>query len=266
MLASAAPLDLSAWKYRKRIPLTPGDGLAVVKLDREVYLGALGSLADMRVIHDNQEVPYVVHEDRDEPGDVTRRSQIVDRGVVEGKGVRFTLITHSPHNRVHIETKRTNFRQRVIIEASQDNENWATIRSDGEIFDFSKDGRELSSWEVPYPVSTRRYLRVTVLGWMEADSVATAVPYRTEARAQNKWEVLSEITPVITEDSSTQSTLLLLDQGVSGLPIVALQLTTPAPVFHRGVSVDASQDGKNWPTCRPALYGGFEIRTTWKKI
>src|SRR5580693_1077298 len=59
MLATAGPLDLSAWKYRKRIPLTPGEGLAVVKLDKEVY-AEIGDLAwSLRVLRDQEEVPFV---------------------------------------------------------------------------------------------------------------------------------------------------------------------------------------------------------------
>src|SRR5580704_12085477 len=59
MLANAAPLDLSAWKYRKRIPLTSGDGLAVVKLDREVYAANGSRYYKMRVFRDSEEVPFI---------------------------------------------------------------------------------------------------------------------------------------------------------------------------------------------------------------
>jgi hypothetical protein len=122
MLVSAAPLDLSAWKYRKRIPLTPGDGLAVVKLDREVYMGAEFDLGDIRVVRDGTEVPFYwrAFDRRIDDHDV-RGEKLFDLSVVDGHAVQFTIkVGDVFHNLVRIYTTQHNFRQSVRIEASED--------------------------------------------------------------------------------------------------------------------------------------------------
>ena len=253
MIASAASLDLSAWKYRKRIALTLGDGFAVVKLDREIFIGARNTLADVRIVRDGEEIPSVIHYDA--VGNLTLPSlKIVDKGIVEGKGVQFTLIASGAHDRVFIATKKHNFWQTVVIEASQDNKHWATLRSDGLIFDASQDGRAFRVMDVPYPVSTRRFLRVTVLGWMDLDAVESAGLDLASPLALDVMEMLSSITPVVTEDAATQSTLLTVDQGVSGLPIDQLHITSTTPAFHRAVTVEVSDDGKLWSSPAHGLF------------
>jgi hypothetical protein len=100
--------------------------------------------------------------------------------------------------------------------------------------------------DVPYPISTLRFLRVTVLGWMDLDSVESAKLELASPPVHQETEILSTIMPVITEDPATKSTLLTLDQGVSGLPIEKLYLTSTTPVFDRAVTTEVSEDGKNW--------------------
>src|SRR5450432_1581758 len=122
MLASAAPLDLSAWKYRKRIPVTPGDGLTVVKLDRDVYIGSASWTSDLRVIRDGQEIPFIyatldVREDY-----AVHIEELLDRTVVPGVGLQFVIRLPTPakHDNIFLNTDEKNFRQRVRVETSQD--------------------------------------------------------------------------------------------------------------------------------------------------
>src|ERR1700722_8878568 len=121
MLVSAGPLDLSAWKYRKRIPVVAGDGLAVVKLDRQVYAGAAFNLSDLRVIQDGFEVPFDVGVSGFEGEDGKKTESILDMSVLDGANLRFTVhVPFSQKNRILLEVAEQNFRQRASIEASDD--------------------------------------------------------------------------------------------------------------------------------------------------
>src|ERR1700733_6228870 len=90
VMACATSLDLSAWKYRKRITLTQGDGLAVVELDREVYVGSEFDREDIRVVRDGAEVPYI--RDALTVGDVdgAQPEKLLDMSVTEGPSLQFT--------------------------------------------------------------------------------------------------------------------------------------------------------------------------------
>jgi len=246
-VATAAPRDLSAWKYRKRIPVTPGEGLAVVKLDREVYIGSSNWVADLVVIRDGKEVPFLLSTPETRREDEPGAERLLDEAVVPGAGLQFTIHLGRPaeHNSVVLHTDEQNFRRRVRIETSQDGVRWAIARDDGAIFNFSQDGREFSSTVVEYPVSTRPYLRVTIFGWTKTGVVTAAIVKQKEPRPA-AYEVFSTLTPQVWEDSATRSTVATVDQGVTGLPISRIRLETSSPQFQRAVLIETSDDGRVW--------------------
>jgi hypothetical protein len=246
LLGSAAPLDLSAWKYRKQIPLTSGDGLAVVKLDRDVYIGSSNGLADLVVIRDGKELPFVLNTRHPRPDADPGAERILDESIVPGTGLQFMIHLRRPteHNSIVLHTDEKNFRHRVRIETSQDGARWATARSDGAIFNFSQDGRDFSSTAVEYPVSTRAFIRVTIFGWTKTGVVTAAIADRKGHPAA--YEVFSTLAPQVWEDSATKSTVVTVDQGVTGLPISRIRLETSSPQFQRAVMIETSDDGKLW--------------------
>ncbi len=249
MLASAAPLDLSQWKYRKRIPLTPGDGLAVVTLDREVYAAIGSQYYKIRVFRDREEVPFVFGflgagpiTDR-----VVTTEEILDQSIVPDVGLQFTVHRQyrGMHNKIGILTQLKNFRNRVRIETSQDGTHWSIARNDGAIFNFSQDGREFSSTSVGYPVSSLPFLRVTIFGWTKNGLVTGVVVDHIELRPE-VFEVYSTVTPQISEDSTSRSTLVQIDLGLIGLPVSRLRLDSSSPQFQRAVGIETSDDAKSW--------------------
>jgi hypothetical protein len=251
MLASAAPLDLSAWKYRKRIPLTPGKGLVVVKLDREVYAANGTRHYVLRVVRDGEEVPYVL-ESRGPKGPGLNPDQMFDEAIVPGVGLQFTLHHEgrAKHNGVVFQTA-LDCQNRVRVETSQDAVHWAIARDNGRILQFSLDGpqkgRVLSSLYVSYPVSSRPFVRITVFGWAATGNMwAKLVPY--EPTRPEDFEEIASVTPKVIEDQETKSTLAFIDLGVSGLNVGWLTLETSAPQFQRAVEIESSDDGKAWQT------------------
>lgn len=249
ILANGGPLDLSQWKYRKGIPLTPGDGLAAVKLDREVYAAIGSRYYKIRVFRDNDEVPFVFGgpngpnlEDR-----AGIAEQVLDQSIVSGVGLQFTVHRRhgGSHNKIDILTELKNFRNRVRIETSPDGAHWATARDDGAIFNFSQDGREFSSTGVSYPVSTRPYLRVTIFGWTKNGLVTGAVVDHQVGRPE-VFELFATLRPHTWKDAATQSTLVQIDLGMTGLPVYRLRLQSPSPQFQRAVGIETSDDAKSW--------------------
>jgi len=111
VLANAATLDLSAWQYRKRIPLTPGDGLAVAKLDRDVYFGAASDLSDLRVLRDGVEVPFGLRTLlRTGEDDMRLPERILDMSVIDSSRIQFTV--HVPltrKDRIRLDVRQQNF-------------------------------------------------------------------------------------------------------------------------------------------------------------
>ncbi|HVO96938.1 MAG TPA: hypothetical protein VMT15_02685 [Bryobacteraceae bacterium] len=251
MLAGAAPPDLSAWKYRKKIPLTPGDGIAVIKLDKEVY-AAVGSRYDkLRIYRDHEEVSFVFT-DRgrnvdDQPPSMN--TELLDQVIVPGEGLQFVVRGQGQHNNVKIYSDRKNYWTRVRIETGDDGRHWSIARNDGAIFNFMQDGRELQSTDVGYPVSTKKLLRVTLFGWTKIGSVtSTGIRYRVEPLTEES-ELFATVKPQAWEDEAAKSTFVLVDTGQQGLPVTALRVLSPSQQFLRAVSVESSGDSKVWTFC-----------------
>jgi hypothetical protein len=251
--ATAAPLDLSAWKFRKRIPLTPGDGVAVVRLDKDVYAAIGSRYYKLRIYRDDEETPFVFtspgqHLDYLVP---SLNTELLDQVVVPGAGLQFVVRNRfrGQHNSIVIVTDRKNFRSRVRVETSEDAKHWSVARDTATIFNFMQDGREMASTAVRYPVSTRPFLRLTMFGWTEIGSVlSTEIKYRVEPRAE-ELEVFAKVQPQVSENAEMKSTLVLVDVGQQGLPITGLRVFSSSPQFQRAVSVEGSSDAKTWTYC-----------------
>jgi len=251
MLASAAPLDLSAWKYRKKIELTPGDGVAVVKLDKEVYAAIGSRYYKLRIYRDNEETAFFLTSPGPHLDDrmVSPTTELLDEVIVPGEGLQFVVRSVGRHDRVTLYTDLKNFRSRVRIETGDDGKRWAIARDDGAIFNFQQDGREMQSTTVPYPVSTRKFLRVTIFGWTKTGAFVSAlIDYRV-APVPDQAEVFAKLTPQIWEDAAKKSTFALIDAGQQGLPIQTLRVFTSSPQFQRAATVECSGDAKNWTFC-----------------
>ncbi len=247
----AAGLDLSSRHFRRPIPLTPGDKPAVVKLDRDVYSGARADLADLRVVRDGEEVPFIIETVAEATERAERLAEMFNQSVIPAVGLSVTLRVNAglKHNSVRIETAERNFRQSVHIETSEDGKRWAIVRDNGAIFDFTQDNRRLSSLTVEYPVSAQPLVRLTIGGWTKVDAVTAAYVDYQEQRAAVR-ETLATITPRVIEDPKNQTTFAVLDAGVSGLPVDRIYIETPAESFLRAIDVEASSNGSDWRLVR----------------
>lgn len=242
-----ADFILSDWQFRKALEGAEGVKVCQVKLDRAVYAGSRPDLADLRIVRGEQEVPYVLQTLAGSVEDHEVRAEITDKVVLPSGDVQFTLdlAGHAKHNRVRISTGERNFRQKVRVETSDDHTHWGVARDTAYIFDFSQDNRRFSVLTIDYPVSTRHYLRVTILGWKDAKALADAwVDDHREQPAHR--ETMVTVAPQVTQDAKTQSTLLVFDLGVQGLPHDRVRLETGDGWFHRAVDVETSADAMDW--------------------
>ena len=241
-------LDTARWQFQAAIQVPPGSaGIASVKLIRDIYVRSQAGLADLRVVRGGEEIPYLIEVRR---GAVEFREiepAVTDQSGVPGRGLQLTLdLGHRlKHSRIRISTGETNFRQKVRIETSNDERSWAIARDDGYVFDFSQGDRHMALLTVDYPVSTMRYVRVTVLGWMKTDAIRQIwSAYRNEHPAER--EVMATAVPERSEDSKTKSSILLVDLKQSGVPYDRVRLESGPPHYFRAVELETSTDAKDW--------------------
>lgn len=220
-----------------------------VALDGPVYEGAQEDLRDLRVIDDQvKEVASKVILPRDEAGEQAHEATIINQALAAGGRATLTLdLGPAPprHNRLRLETSSRNFSRRVSIEASDDNRAWELLRDDGYIFDFSRDAAA-QFLTVDYPLSTRRYLRVTIENKGENKNEAgvkidgaAILLFTSEAAklAALPSKLLSQ-----EQDMKRRTSVLIVDLTYAKLPSARLELETDAANFQRRVEIAGSNN------------------------
>ncbi len=131
------------------------------------------------------------------------------------------------------------------VATSADGRRWTRVRDDGYIFDFSQDEQHVSILEVGYPVSSRRYVRLTVYGWNDPKAVERAW-ITLDKNELPVRDLMATLKADPQQDAKTQSSLYTWDLGVSGSPHDQLSLEVDTPAFERAATVEISKDGKDW--------------------
>jgi hypothetical protein len=269
-----ADFQPSTWQYRKRLPVDPGKPISSVHIDRQIYARAAGDLADLRIVRGVEEVPHLIT--RMSGSREARRvdAEVLDRSAA-GDTVQVVLSlpgSAERHSRVTLTTTEVNFKKRVKLEASADRKAWALVRKEAYIFDFTHEAQHSSILHVDYPVSTRRFLRLTVEGWQDPAVLTGAYVTLAEDRPAVRQVMQEFASPAGTAEEKTKSVVYELDFGGAGIPKDLLRFEidpAAAPAFfHRAVDIEVSEDkSKGWiPHGRGVLYRVTDEQSLWVQI
>ena len=242
-----ADFDPQHWRTRMPIAVQQPAPLSAIVIDPNVCRSSSARLRDLRIVRAGVEVPYrfeILSALREQ---IELQPAILNKAAVPNIGVQAVLDLngHPAHNRLRIATAQHNFKETVRIETSDDGHTWAVARSDGLIFDIATAGRDASDLTVDYPVSTRRYVRLTIPGWRDPEYLASAwLTYFKETGAVR--DTVSTLTPLAAEDPKAQTTSLVADIGFQGLAYDRLNLAVDPGAFSRTVEISTSRDAKEW--------------------
>lgn len=242
-----ADFDAAHWQFRRRLAIANPAPIVSLRVDAPLYRGSRAQLRDLRILRDGVEVPYLIRILSGSEEQRERRPALLNKSAVPGTGLQATLDLGARvvHNRLRIATSQKNFKQRVRIETSDDDRNWAVAREDGYIFDFSQGDRRVSVLTVDYPAATRRFVRLTIFGWSNPDYLDSA--WLTYSRSTpGTLDLLATVTPSAADDSKAQTTVLTADIGFSGLPHDRVELEIAPGLFYRTGEVESASDAKNW--------------------
>ncbi|MEW5979209.1 MAG: DUF3999 family protein [Acidobacteriota bacterium] len=256
LLYSLLPLNLSAdfhetgWPHFKPIQgLSSGEsGLVRFSLDGEVFDRSKAGLADLRMVNDQQqEVPYVLIEEKETTHRQEYEARVFNRGVVRGSHSTLTLDLGQSlyNNRLTLHTTSENFKRKVEISGSQDGHDWVIVRDDGYIVDFSGD-QKIQLTTLQYPENNFRYLLVKILDGgehpLEIDRATISfVKIQTPPRQLRLCDALSR-----EEDPKTKATVSIFDLRYRHLPWDQVNITTPEDNFCRLIQIHGSNDLQSW--------------------
>jgi len=262
-----ADFKLSDWQYRKKIPVRAGAAISALYVDRQVFAKSREDLADLRIVRWTEEVPYAITQMAG-TGEVREApAEVLDRVATSGS-VQFVvglLGETARHSRITLSTSETNFRKKVKIEASPDRKNWSLLRKEAYIFDFTYEAQHASIRWIEYPVSTRRYLRVTVEGWKDPAVLTGATVSLADERPAVRQTVQEFAMPTAVEDTTAKAAAYVLDFGEDGIPKDQLRIEiSGSSMFHRAADVEVSNDTQRWtPLSRGVIYRIPDEQSLW---
>ncbi len=245
-----AEFDMKKWQLWREIRIEPKpekSGYFQVELDGQVFAGARQDLADLRVIDQTgAEIPsrLVIQEERNHLNVLP--VEMLDRTLAPDGRFSFTLDLGDGavrHNRVLLSTSAINFSRRVQIETGSDNKTWAVARADGYIFSFQPDST-VKYLGVDYPISTKRFLRITVFNQpklKEEPIEITGAEVAIDADPEPQLIELPVSSQSRREDSKNRTTIITLDLGYTKIPSTAIDIQTGQTNFHRHIEIDGKQ-------------------------
>lgn len=263
---AAADFDLKRWPLSSEVMIDPKPDKPVyikIGLDGPVFDGARNDLADLRVIDQSgKEVPshVVVEQERDTLN--VRPVEMIDRVLAPDGRFSFVIdLGAEPvrHDRIILTTSAVNFSRRVRIETSSDNRNWAVTREDGYIYSFRSDST-VKYLGVEYPISTRRYLRVTIFNPPEPGEKlieVTDAEVAIDAAPEPELIELPVASLKRSEDAKQRTTIFDLDLGFRNIPSTAIEIESEETNFHRRIEVEGRQQIESDPKLEPITWSAI---------
>ena len=256
LASSSVVADFSQrdWRYVKDIVLPSGlqaQDLVGLVPDREVFAGATGGLADLRIIADETiEIPYKL-----EIGEAKRQVtsfpvSLLDKGYTPGSYNIFTADLGREgilHNEIEIDILSNNFGRTATVESGNDGATWTRIATQT-IYDFRVEEQSFTTrdTQVRYPESTARYVRVKIADEGQGPlDIARATILFVKETPEILWS--SSILNV-SRDTGQRTTNVEVDLGTPGLPSNRLTISIANVNFYREVSLESSIDRENWST------------------
>lgn len=175
---------ISYFKYQRPLQAAPG-GQRYVAVDEQIWKNARLDLGDLRLYNGQQEVPYALTEERGSRENDTKDVRVLQQSVVGGK-TQFVIDMADVAEYDHIALKLAakNFVAHARVEGQDDlhGTQWALL-AEPILYDLSKENLGGNSM-LRLPLSTYKYLRVTIDGPVKPDDVLGATSeFRQEQKA-----------------------------------------------------------------------------------
>jgi hypothetical protein len=211
-----------------------------VAIDETVWPHARPDLADLRLYAGQNEVPYFLSTERGSLQTEQKQVRILQPGTVNGKTQFFLDMSGlAEYDRIAVALKTINFVAKARVEGADDlhNGNWATL-ANSIIYDLSDD-RLGGNTTLRLPLTTYKYLRVTLDGPVKPSDIESAT---ANVRDEEK-EVWRAIRSQATQQQQGKDTVFIFTVP-KNVPVERLAFTIdPAqPNFQRQVELQRDKD------------------------
>jgi len=242
-----ADFNAQSWHYRRTLKVAQPSPVSEFTVDSTLYRASSAGLDDLRILRNDTETPYLIETLAGSRRTIERTATIVNKAWIPGTGVQATLDLkgHAEHNHLRIATPLHNFKESVQVETSDDAHSWAVVQSAGLIFDVLRDEHAIAETTVSYPLSTRRFVRLTIPGWTNPAQLQTVWLSDFKDTGATR-DIVATLTPSVHEDPKTQTTELTLNLGFQGQPYDRIDLSIGPGFFSRTIEIACANDAQHW--------------------
>jgi hypothetical protein len=260
VLAAAGALGQTAeWRWRAGVEVKEGTEFAAIALRRAMYERSESEFRDFRIVGpDGKEVGWT-WAGRAAGNTGARRWQdagrLLNLVTTPGGALQFVAearVGEGPHHGVRLDVREPEFQRKVVVETGDDLRNW-DVAARGSIVRLVVEGQRLESLAVSYPVSTRRYVRVTVEGWPDPKTLV-AVEMDSRVAVEEEWEVLGRVEGLKKSEQRGHPEMPVrvgrsqweFSMDLPPFHEGRLVVETPSVLFARSATVESSADGVEW--------------------
>jgi hypothetical protein len=153
-----ADFDPARWQFRRSIAIDKPTPVASFTVEGSLYHGSRAQLADLRIVQDQKETPYIIRE-----LEVPDETPLVP-SISQETNAHTTLVTADtgfeglPHDRVQLVIDPGQFYRPVKVESSRDSTKWRPI---GEGFIFRTE--DMGAFSISSAEQWDRYLRIRII-------------------------------------------------------------------------------------------------------
>ncbi len=157
------------FNYKRKL-----DGISAtwhtIILDNEVFVKSAKDLKDLRILgidqnNDTLEVPYMLNVLADKLRTKEISFKLINQATnAAGKYYTFEIPEEQEVNQIHLDFNKENFDWQVVLEGSQDLNDWFTILQDYRILSIKNATADYTFTKLIFPVAKFKYLRLLVKG------------------------------------------------------------------------------------------------------
>jgi hypothetical protein len=258
--AVVAPANLPAawlnWLYSREVKPTNASalGLVAILVPEDVYAHSANHLDDVRIVDDQgREVPFVMDVPRGETHTERRSVRTLEHSFVPEQFSQFVLDAGDNaqfHNAILVNTPESDFITWAEVGVSDDARQWRIVCDRAPLFRFSQQNLQ-GTQTLHYSDSNARYIRLRIFDGAKRFSISSVqVLYEVASREES----VAVSVPVASVPSANSHESAWEADLPAELPANAVHFETSEPEFSRSVTIESSEDQKDWTPV-----GGGEI-------
>lgn len=262
-----ADFDLTKWKYYKEINNTK-EGLASFVVDDEMFSGANGNLNDVRIIDDHgKETPYIIITSQRRSEKKSYEPRMINSSFNSEEGSSAILDFSSNNqgvNRLIISTSIENFKAEVSVFGSDSMGNWNLLKDNLYIYDYNDERANFHSKNttIVFPESMFRFLKIVISEESGKNvKIDSVIGYKYEIESAR--EMIRRPSFQVVDEDEIKMTDVIIDLGLSGLPVNKLQLSIDDKNFNRKVFVYSSDNQVSWKYVGKAYLFRYNTAKYW---